>query len=143
EDYTYREFEQLTDAQQIAFQNEIDFEAWLERVQGGNSGEEEMPWDKPGAKRPEDYTYREFEQLTDAQQIAFQNEIDFEAWLERVQGGNSGEEEEMPWDKPGAKRPEDYTWEDFEDLTMAQQIAFQSAFDDEDGFMDWLAANEP
>ena len=141
EDYTYAEFEKLTPAQQMAFQNAFDFDAWLEREQGGTT-EEEMPWEKPGAKQPEDYTYEDFEDLTPAQQIAFQNAVDFDTWLERVQGGESSKDE-MPWDMPGAKQPEDYTYEDFEALTAAQQIAFQSAFGTTYGFDEWLSENEP
>ena len=79
----------MTAAQQMAFQNYLGaegFEAWLNRVQNQT---EQNPWEEPGAKKPEDYTYEEFEALTGAQQIAFQNylgEAGFEAWLNRVLG---------------------------------------------------------
>ncbi|MBQ2727153.1 MAG: S-layer homology domain-containing protein, partial [Clostridia bacterium] len=147
-EYTLEEYEELTEKQKVAFRNELGaegFDEWFENAHSDSTmspGDEKpdseeqikLPWEEPGAKQPEDYTYREFEQLTDAQQIAFQNAIDFEAWLERVQGGDSGEEEDMPWDKPGAKRPEDYTYREFEQLTDAQQIAFQNEID----FEAWL-----
>ncbi len=44
--------------------------------------------------------------------------------------------EQMPWDKEGSKQPEDYTWEEFEALTAAQQEYFQDSFTG-DGFMRW------
>ena len=44
--------------------------------------------------------------------------------------------EQMPWDKEGSKQPEDYTWEEFEALTPAQQEYFQDSFTG-DGFMRW------
>ena len=101
-----------------------------------------MPWDKTNAKQPEEYSYEDFEDLTPAQQMAFQNALDFEAWLERVQD-NGSSDDEMPWDKPGTKRPEEYTWDDFVELTPGESIAFQSAFEEADGFEKWLTENEP
>jgi hypothetical protein len=35
---------------------------------------------------------------------------------------------DMPWDKPGAKQPEDYTFAEYEELTAEQQIAFFESF---------------
>ena len=141
EEYSYEDFEKLSAAEQIAFQNALDFDTWLERVQS-ESTDIEMPWDKTNAKQPEEYSYEDFEDLTPAQQMAFQNALDFEAWLERVQD-NGSSDDEMPWDKPGTKRPEEYTWDDFVELTPGESIAFQSAFEEADGFEKWLTENEP
>lgn len=135
-DYTWEEFEALTAGQQMAFQNFLGadgFAKWLDKLQPQTGGN---PWEEPGAKRPEDYTWEEFETLTAAQQIAFQDylgEEAFEAWLNRVQNRM----EQNPWEQPGAKRPEDYTWEEFEALTAAQQIAFQNYLG-EAAFEAWL-----
>lgn len=143
-DYTWGEFEALTAAQQMAFQTKLGdkgFEAWLNKVQGKPSADSASnPWDAPGAKQPEDYTWEEFEALTAAQQIAFQNHLGnrgFEAWLNSVQGNPTVTPSANPWDKPGAKQPEDYTWEEFEALTAAQQMAFQEYLG-EKGFEAWL-----
>ena len=146
-DYTWAEFEALTGAQQMAFQKHLGekgFEAWLNKVQEKPEDEKpaaENPWEGPGAKQPKDYTWEEFEALTAAQQIAFQNylgETDFEAWLNRVQI----QTEENPWDAPGAKQPADYTWAEFEELTGAQQMAFQNYLG-EAGFEAWLNRVNP
>jgi len=137
EDYTWREFEKLTGAQQIAFQNylgERGFEEWMERVQNSSS---DNPWEN-GGKDPEDYTWAEFEALDGAQQIAFQNylgERGFEEWMERVQNSSS----DNPWEN-GGKDPEDYTWAEFEALDGAQQIAFQNYLG-ERGFEKWFNNN--
>ena len=137
-DYTWEEFEALTEAQQIAFQKylgEAGFEAWLNKVQGQEQPAAN-PWEVSGAKQPADYTWAEFEDLTAAQQMAFQNYLGaegFEAWLNRVQN----QTEQNPWEEPGAKKPEDYTYEEFEALTGAQQIAFQNYLG-EAGFEAWL-----
>jgi hypothetical protein len=135
-DYTWAEFEALTSSQQIAFQEYLgtaEFEAWMEKAQseiGVN------PWELPGAKQPEDYTWAEFEVLTGSQQIAFQEylgEAGFEAWMEKA----LSEKGLNPWEIPGAKQPEDYTWEEFETLTGSQQIAFQNYLGI-DAFIAWM-----
>ena len=140
QDYTWAEFEALTAAQQMAFQNYLGtegFAAWLNKVQGQEQEQPAAnPWEKPGAKQPKDYTWAEFEALTAAQQMAFQNYLGaeaFEAWLNRVQN----QTETNPWDVPGAKKPQDYTYAEFEALTAAQQMAFQKYLGEE-AFEAWL-----
>ena len=136
QDYTMAEFEALTAGQQVAFQNYLGsdaFNAWLEKTQNQPV---KNPWDEPGAKQPADYTMAEFEALTTAQQMAFQNylgQADFEAWLSKVED----RPESNPWESPGAKQPEEYTMEEFETLTAAQQMAFQNYLGAE-GFEAWL-----
>ena len=145
--YTYEEFESLTGAQQMAFQKYLgdNFDAWLQQAQGGivedNTEDIDLPWEN-GGKTPSKYTYEEFESLTGAQQMAFQKAIDFDAWLESVQSGDI-DDNEMPWEAPNAKRPEDYTWDDFLKLTPGQSIDFQGAFEETDGFEKWLVENSP
>ena len=48
-----------------------------------------------------------------------------------------------PWDEKGAKQPSEYTWEEFEALSAAQQMAFQNSFESIDDFDKWLTANNP
>ena len=132
-DYTMAEFNALTEAQQMAFQNKLGptaFEAWLNKAQEEPAVDPETnPWDVPGAKQPADYTMAEFNALTAAQQMAFQNKLGptaFEAWLNKVQEEPSVDPETNPWDVPGAKQPADYTMAEFNALTAAQQMAFQN-----------------
>ena len=142
EDYTWAEFEALTGEEQMAFQNALGaeaFEAWLNQAQ---NPVEPDPWDQPGAKQPEAYTWEEFEALTGEQQMAFQNAMGadaFEAWLNRAQNPPTAN----PWDHPGAKQPKDYTWAEFEALTGEQQMAFQSSFARFEDFEAWLQRVNP
>lgn len=141
--YTYAEFEALTGEQQLAFQNSFDsfevFEAWLKNAQsGGTSGR--YPWEVPGSKQPSEYTYAEFEALTDDQELAFQKSFSsfelFEAWLQNAQsGGTAGG---YPWEVPGAKQPSEYTYAEFEALTGEQQLVFQKSFTSFEAFEVWL-----
>ena len=43
-----------------------------------------------------------------------------------------------PWEQTGAKKPEEYTWEEFLDLDPELQIAFQNAFGSADAFEEWM-----
>ena len=135
-DYTWEEFEALTEAQQKAFMEHLGakgLEEWLQKVQGKK---EENPWDKPGAKQPKDYTWAEYQALTNAQKMAFMEHLGangFQKWMEKFQG----QKQEYPWDKPGAKHPQNYTWEEYEALTKAQQKAFRE-FLGTRGFEAWL-----
>lgn len=138
--YTWKEFESLTPEQQMAFQDTLgaeEFDEWMNRVQNQNVTN---PWEKAGAKQPEEYTWEAFEVLTPAQQMAFQDALGadgFEIWMNQAQI----QEEVNPWDKSGAKKPEDYTWEEFEALNPAQKMAFQNDLGPE-AFDTWLAKNE-
>lgn len=49
----------------------------------------------------------------------------------------------MPWDKVGGKPVEDYTWDDYQNLTEFQKEAFKDAFVNANGFDLWWANNAP
>ena len=136
EDYTLEEYEDLEDPQQLAFRVWLgteEFEAWLLEAQ---TPKEENPWEKPGAKQPQDYTWAEFQAMSITQQIAFQEylgEKDFEEWLSKAQGLLT----KNPWEVSGAKQPKDYTWAEYQALTADQQMAFQQHMGAK-GFEEWL-----
>lgn len=148
--YTWEEFLALSPELQIAFQgafgSEESFEDWLSRTQPTNPEQSGYPWDQPGAKRLEDYTWEEFLALSPELQIAFQNSFSstgaLEEWLDRVQR-TEPEQIVYPWAQPGGKQPEDYTWEEFLDLPPELQIAFQFAFRSADGFEKWMNQKMP
>ncbi len=139
ENYSWADYEKLTTLERIAFQEYLGangFDKWLNRVwaaQGDNTETPEVnPWEKPGGKHPEDYTWEEYVALTSSQKIAFKDYLGdrgFETWIESVRASQPDEPEEPegnPWEEPGAKQPQDYTWEEFEALSGAQQIEFQN-----------------
>ena len=144
-DYTWEEFEAMDAGQQMAFQNSFEslaeFDSWLMMAQYG----EVMPTIDQGDKSIWEYTWDEFENMTVEEQMAFQNSFGsleaFDQWLQEAQ------QEQMPvldlpWEN-GGKRPEDYTWAEFEALDPDLQIVFQNSFETEDGFENWLRANMP
>ena len=149
-DYTWDEFLALSPELQIAFQktfNSVDaFEAWMKRVQSSEAEKSKYPWEEPGAKQPNDYTWDEFLALPAELQIAFQNAFgsadEFEAWVNQASPAGS-EQISFPWEQSGAKQPEDYTWDEFLDLSPSLQIAFQFAFDSAGGFEAWMNREMP
>ena len=71
----------------VQFQNALGFEAFDAWMNQALNQPAATPWDVPGAKQPEEYTWEEFEALSGEHQIAFQNVLGFEAfdaWLKRV-----------------------------------------------------------
>ena len=79
--------------------------------------------------------------MTPDEQMAFQNAFDsfeaFDHWLVNAQYT----EPELPW--RNGKQPWEYTWEEFEALTLEQQIMFQNSFSSVEEFEQWLYANMP
>lgn len=146
-EYTWEQFLALTPEQQIAFQNTFQsddaFAQWEARVNPKEAVSAVVyPWQANGAKQPIDYTWEEFQALTPEQQMAFQkvfqNMAAFEKWLQSVMP-----EDSCPWEVPGAKQPADYTWEEFLALTPEQQMLFQKAFAQTNGFLSWYEKNAP
>ncbi len=43
----------------------------------------------------------------------------------------------VPWEEEGAKQPEDYTKEEYEQLSPAQKDKFQNSFETEDEYHNW------
>ena len=127
----------MTEEEALEFQKSFgsieEFEAWIEQSMSYTI---EYPWDIPGGKLPEEYTWEEFEALSSEHQIGFQNVLGmeaFDAWMEQAQS----QPEEYPWDAPGAKQPEEYTWEEFEALSPNHQIRFQNVMGSE-AFEAWM-----
>lgn len=151
-DYTWEEFLALSPELQMPFQDAFGssdaFEAWMDRVQPASPemNQNGYPWEQPGAKRPEEYTWEEFLNLPAELQMPFQYAFGssdaFENWMNRAQSAEP-EQNEYPWEQPGAKRLEDYTWEEFLALSPELQIAFQFAFSSTDAFEDWLYRTMP
>ena len=111
EDYTLEEYEGLTAEQRKAFRDHLGsagYAAWLEWAEE-EAEPVEIPWSKPSAKQPKEYTWAEYQALTEKQKKAFMEHLGpqgLEAWLAKVQD----KKEENPWEVSGAKQPKDYTW---------------------------------
>lgn len=146
EDYTWEEFCALDASTQIAFQyafEKDEFQTWMDQFEQ----EGEPVLDKNSTQWEHDldsYTWSAFQAMTPEQQIQFQNAFtDMDAflrWKERVNPSDTEDVPELegnPWEMDGAKAPAEYSWEDFLTLTASQQIAFQQAFPEEDGFLRW------
>lgn len=108
---------------------------------------DELPWEN-GGKKPLEYTWEEFGQLSGNQQMAFQDSFgsfdEFYAWLEEANPDKVelDSELEIPW-KDGGKKPSEYTWEEFIALDAGQQMAFQNSFGSFDAFDAWLQKVNP
>lgn len=143
EDYTLEEYEALSEYQKECFTASFPsirkFEDWLASVQ---PQELPYPWEIEGI-RPEDYSFQAYEALTMAQKEAFKNSFGsipaFETWLE----ANREQEEILrPWETEGIS-PTEYTYSQFQSLTVEQKEAFIATFSDPEAFETWLSSVEP
>lgn len=154
-DYTWEEYEQWDGEIQIAFQNAFTdaalFQKWMDHVHPTQmEPEEDENSFVSSQSNLAEYTWNDFQSMTVDEQMAFQNAFPnaeaFENWMKKV---NPEVQEELlgagdyPWETPGAKQPEDYTWEEFEQLTGQQQMAFQSVFESDDAFVAWYEKVHP
>ena len=135
-DYTWEEYEDLSEAEKNAFfesfKDVADFDAWLTDAQANAK----MPW-KKGGKHPSEYTWEEYEALDAFQQDAFfesfDSAADFDKWMRKATGAGL-----LPWEEDGVKQPDEYTWEEYEDLSETEKNAFFECFDDVIDFDAWL-----
>lgn len=136
-DYTFEEFDQLSQAQKdafmAAFPSTEDFNRWADAAQSVT-----LPWKSDGAKQPKDYTFEEFDALSQAQKNAFMEEFqsteEFNEWADEAQAV------ELPWKQPGAKQPKDYTYEEFSRLSDNQKLQFIAEFESREAFDKWMDA---
>lgn len=114
----------------------------------GSSGhKEQWPWERAGAKQPADYTWAEFQVLSDNAQAAFAatfaTEEAYDEWLLRVMP----KEEDTPsyteptpvypWEN-GGKKPSNYTLGEFNSLSEGEKEAFFEWFASPEAFEAWM-----
>ena len=146
--YTWAEYQALSpEKQEIFFQwfGSVEaFEQWMESVKPAETEPQGPTWNKPG-KKPNEYTWAEYEALSREDQDAFFQWFDstaaFEQWMESAKPAET-EPTTPTWNKPG-KKPNEYTWAEYEALTMQEQDAFFLWFGSIDAFERWMNAVKP
>lgn len=147
-DYSWEEYRAMSakelDEFYQCFDSMEDFEAWLESVMPEESTEPLLVWDRPG-KQPDAYTWEEYQELSLEYQDAFYQWFDsqgaFEVWMNRAQSAQTTSPA-LIWSKPG-KLPNQYTWEEYQELTPEEQDAFFLWFDSVQAFEAWMEAVKP
>ena len=135
--YTWAEFEALSVEEKDAFIDMFEsadaFEEWMNRAK---QEQIEQPWGN-GGKLVNEYTWAEFEALSVEQKDAFVNMFEsaeaFEEWMNRVKQ----EQIEQPWEN-GGRPVNEYTWAEFEALSVEQKDAFFDAFESVEAFEKWM-----
>ncbi len=105
--------------------------------------QETWPWDVNG-KKPKDYSWEEFTELSGAEQEAFVDSFGsaekFNKWSEEKQPAETSLE--IPWEQ-GGKQPADYTWKEFSKLNGPQQELFVESFESAEEFEKWEKSVNP
>ena len=142
-EYTWEEYLALKPEEKEAFflwfETEANFELWKNSVKPDEPTVPILQWNKPG-KLPSEYTWEEYQALKPEEQEAFYGWFGsvsaFEMWMDRAKP-----QETVPpvmgWNKPG-KKPNEYTWEEYQALSPEEKDAFYSWFDSMEAFESWM-----
>lgn len=102
--------------------------------------EETLQPGENSSKQPKDYTWAEYEAMTEQEKAvfiaSFESAEAFENWKNSVTG--TSEVETMPWEG-GGKQPAEYTWAEYEALTVSQKEAFFDSFGSTVEFDAWMS----
>lgn len=145
--YTWEEYQGLSQEDQDAFfhwfASKEEFEAWKEAAKPVENIEV-IKWDD-SQKQPGEYTWEEYQVLNANEQEAFyqwfESLEDFEKWMKAVKP-DENQTPDLNWNKPG-KQPNEYTWNEFQKLSLEEQDAFFLWFETVEDFEEWREINEP
>lgn len=102
------------------------------------------PWDIEG-KSTNEYTWEEYESLSDEEKEAFKgtflSEEDFETWKMIANGVENSVPKLYPWDIEG-KSTNEYSWEEYESLSNEEKKAFKDTFLSEEDFEVWKTISQ-
>ncbi len=161
-DYTWAQYEALPDNMKNAFYESFEskelFLEWINKVHPelNNAGKTE---DKPSdddesdddtnndnvatEKKPSDYTWEEYLALSDEEKSAFPDRFEsqekFNEWLLSVQ---PEAEIYLPWEN-GGKPPYEYSWDEYNELSKEQQLAFGDSFASPEELLLWYNRVQP
>ena len=148
EHITWEYYQTMTYEEQDKFQEQFDskeaFENWMVSAKPDESIPDNFVWDKPG-KQPDAYTWEEYQALSAFEQEAFYHWFSsadaFEAWMNQVRP--EGTISTVPEWKPAEKKPNEYTWEEYQKLSPEEKESFFLWFESVEAFEAWMHAVKP
>lgn len=144
-EYSWEEYSSLTEEKKEAFfqwfESKDAFEIWMNGVKPEKTAPTNPVWEGEG-KMPNEYTWAEYQALSPEEQDAFylwfSSKDAFENWMTAAKPVQT----EPPWTFQG-KTPKEYTWEEYQSLSLEDQDAFYLWFDSMDAFEAWMEAAKP
>lgn len=142
-DYSWEEYQSLSyeekDAFFLWFASKEEFEAWMDAVRPVENAPTVPIWNHP-EKKPVEYTWAEYQELTPQEQDAFylwfDSQKEFEAWMNKAMSQESGNAP-TSWDQSG-KQPDEYSFAEYQALSSEDQNLFYQWFVSGDAFEEWL-----
>ena len=102
--------------------------------------------DKPNStvideiKNPESYTWEQYQALTPEEKMMFpdyfENMDEYNVWYESV-APTGDEGANIPKVDLAGKNPEDFTWEDYQKLSIEEKMIFPDYFDSFEAYQKW------
>lgn len=147
-EYTWQEYQLLNSEEQEIFYHwfgSIDaFEDWMNDVKPSEEETTVVNWNKQG-KKPYEYTWKEYSSLKPEEQEAFYQWFEtideFEAWMNDA-NPQENEFTVIEWNKSG-KKPDKYTWKEYQALSVEDQESFYQWFGSIDYFEEWMKSVKP
>ena len=94
-----------------------------------------VPWEN-GGKQPSEYTWEEFQALSGAEQELFVESFESaEAYEKWENNAVNNQNANLP--ENNGKKPSEYTWEEFQALSGAEQEVFIESFQSAEAFEEW------
>lgn len=154
--FTWKEFTRLTPDQQAEFPDCFEsldaYQAWYQSVcENAAENEEEIHLDNDflDGKKPTDFTWEEYQNLTTEQQAVFPDYFEsldaYQSWCESVHPIEAADTDEsiLEDDYLNGKDPANFTWEEYQNLTPDQQAMLPDYFESYDAFLEWKDKTEP
>ncbi len=151
-EYTWEEFEKLEGIQKDLFFESFGsaeaFEMWMSAAGFPVQQTipfERLPWDQDG-KQPCDYTWEEYQHLTESQKDCFYESFNsadnFAAWMDAAKPKQETAMNKLPWEVTGVA-PNAYTWEEYLALQSDEQDLFFESFESPEAFDVWMDRVNP
>lgn len=94
---------------------------------------------------PAGYTWEQYQEMTSEEKLAFQKSFgdmdEYKKWYEDQQASNEDENVLLRLDL-NERNPEDYTWEEYQELTPEEKAVFPDCFKDMNAYNEWYDKNK-
>ena len=143
EEYTWEQYQAMMPEEKMLFPDNFEsmdaFNAWYDRVQPTEPVDTNGPTVNLPGKNAEEFTWEEYQALTPEEQMLFPDYFEsmdaYHVWYERVKPQET--EARVPEIELGDKKPEDYTWEDYQQLSIEEKMFFPDYFESYEAYQEW------
>ncbi len=144
EEYTWEQYELLTPEEKMVFPDFFnsmeEYNAWYESVKPKDDGDSIAPTINLNGKEPTGFTWEEYQNLTPEEQMLFPDYFDsmeeYNNWYKSVKPKDD-DNNTVPTINLNGKEPTDFTWEEYQSLTIDERAIFPDYFESFGEYQRW------